>query len=337
MNEMVGIVTIVVLVLAAVAMIGIAVWQRKRLHKRLRLELANAGNVRSRYELRAEDPHEALAFEFSLDGDALPDGSVTESQETVTAAVAPSGDGREGAPTTAASVGGVATPGADRMAQGQQAAQKGQDAAKQAMGAGGAIADLLTTVGRLLPRSIGAPLLQAAGQMRSGEAKAKRIQQTPGRVSAQTKRVAGAVPDGVTERLVDPTKATTAPAAEDAASAAAQPSPGEAVPAGQERAAPLTRTRLQSWVQTPAVEPGDKLHFDLVVRPVRANKTRHYSFEVFSRSVEGEEVEAVRDEWYIEISGVSGLRRYHPYLLVGALAILAVLVTSWLAGMGLVG
>jgi hypothetical protein len=223
------------------------------------------------------------------------------------------------------------------MAQGREAAQKGQDAAKKAMGAGSAIADLLTTVGRLLPRSIGAPLLEAAGQMRSGEAKAKRIQQTPGRVSAQTRRVAGAMPDSATERLADPSKAETAPAAEEAAVAAVQPSPGEAKPAGQERAVPMTRTRLQSWVQTPAVEPGDNLHFDLVVRPVKANKTRHYSFEVFSRSVEGEEVEVVRDEWYIEISGVSGLRRYHPYLLVGALAILAVLVTSWLAGMGLVG
>jgi hypothetical protein len=85
------------------------------------------------------------------------------------------------------------------------------------------------------------------------------------------------------------------------------------------------------------VEPGAKLQLDLVVRPVKPDKSRHYAFEVLSRPVAGDEAEPLVDEWYIEISGASGLRRYHPYLLVGALAILAVLVTSWLVSMGVVG
>jgi hypothetical protein len=102
-------------------------------------------------------------------------------------------------------------------------------------------------------------------------------------------------------------------------------------------ASAVTRTRLHSWVETPSVEPGETLQFDLVVHPVKPSKTRHYAFEVFSRSVEGDEAEFVKDEWYIEISGASGLRRYHPYLLVGSLAILVMLVTLWLVSMGVVG
>lgn len=325
MNEMVGIVTIVVLVLAGLAMVAIALWQRKRLYRRLRLELANAGNVRSRYELRAQDPRDALAFEFSLDGDSLPGGSVTEAEEVIVAPV-------EAAPEP------PAVQGPQRLEQGREAVQKGQVAAEQAMGAGGALADLLTAVGRLLPRSIGSPLLEAAGQLRSGESKAKRVQQAPGRVAAQAKRVGAAVPAGTVQGVGNPPATGSSLVAEGAVAepvpAAAGPAVTSAPSAGFGAA---TRTRLRSWVQTPSVEPGAKLQLDLVVRPVKPDKSRHYAFEVLSRPVSGDEAEPLVDEWYIEISGAAGLRRYHPYLLVGALAILAVLVTSWLASMGVVG
>ena len=54
---------IAVVLMAAVAMVVAARLRRLRLQSRVRLEVSNVGNVKSRYNLRAEDPQGLLQFQ----------------------------------------------------------------------------------------------------------------------------------------------------------------------------------------------------------------------------------------------------------------------------------
>ena len=124
----------IVIVVAIVAAIAIARWQRKSHHKNLRLELTNRGNVQGRYELKAEDPDGALEFQFSLAGGGLTVGTIA--QETA---------------VEVSEVAEAVQPERPSAKPGTPGAKQAQVKARQAVGFSGAIAALAfgVTIGNI--------------------------------------------------------------------------------------------------------------------------------------------------------------------------------------------
>jgi hypothetical protein len=156
---------VVVLVLTAVALLLLARKRKRFLEKRVRIEVANEGNVPSRYELRAESPDQLLDFRFSLQDDDLTLGSVSASDGPPQPGIRPS-------PTGAAPA--QHAPGS--------AAKAGAEAGKvagRALGFGGALANGLMALGQILPRSARGPVMQLASRLRGGQMAAMRVQRVP--------------------------------------------------------------------------------------------------------------------------------------------------------------
>jgi hypothetical protein len=341
---------LVVLVLAIIAVVAIARLQRRGLRKKLLLEIANQGNLRSRYDLKAEDPTSSLRFEFSLEGDTLPDGSVVgvgravdtaePQQATPSAAPASPGQAAGGMAQSAGDAKERADQTKEKAAQAKEMAQEkgkqAQDKAKKAMGISGAISETLFSLGMILPRSIGAPLLNASSRMRRTESSVARVQQTPGTLSVQAARLKATA--STTKEAVAPMpQPDTVPALPQMpATEQAQPemptAPPElaGVPGVQPQAAPIAHISEPGWAQTPYVQPGESLELELTVAATRTSKARQYPFAVISRAVEQEAAPLVSEEGSIQIRGIPWILRILPYLAILALAIVAVLLAFWL-------
>lgn len=154
---MLEIVLIAIVVTTGAALAGVAWWQRKKLWKRFRLQIVNRGNVQSRYALRADDPHDALVFAFSLDGSSLPI------------------QGRAIAPDVSAV--DVATPAPSRAPATREDTRGIGD---WGSGLSQTVADGLSALGRVLPGSAGASLTNMASRLRRGRAMTRRLQRLPG-------------------------------------------------------------------------------------------------------------------------------------------------------------
>jgi len=295
-------IVVAIIAVAVLATVGVALGQRKNLQKNLRVEIHNRGNVPSRFELRAEDPEGILDFEFSLGGSPLPLGVIA----TV-----------EAAPSSAQ----PRQPAKARASAALQSAEGVQQKARQVTGLAGALTGLLGTLGMVLPRSIGQPLLDLSSDLRRGQGKVIQAQQMPKRVKGQASRIK---------------TATGAKPLTSRPSAASRPAPSGAT---APEAAPVTELEATAiapgWVQTPQVEPDATLGLDLQVRPRHARRAQIYSFTLLSRSAEADDAPLVKQEWSGQIAGLSGFRRYHPYLLIVALTVLFLLLACWLANMGL--
>ncbi|MBN1656882.1 MAG: hypothetical protein JXA93_00700 [Anaerolineae bacterium] len=286
---------ITVILAAAVTMAIVGRMRTVRLQKKVRLELMNAGNVRSRYNLRAEGPEDALRFQFTLKGDSLP----VYRAPSPSRAREPSRHG-ESAGRKAPSVG---------------AAKGAMDKAGRVLQVGAAVAGVLSMVGSLLPRSIGGPLQEKASQIRHVQAKASYAQQTPERIAFQASSVAHTVTGksggGRPGRVIHP---------EEGQAQGASPSEG---PTGDGF----------SWAQTPYVEPGASLVVDLLVRAVQpagsqgfAPGGQGYTFQVISRAADAEvdpsgpqQARPVSAEGSVLVRGGFWARRFLPYVLVGTI------------------
>ena len=147
---------IIVAVIATISAAGLVLWRTLKMARRsylrtARLELHNLGNTRSRYEVRAADAAGVLRYQLLLNEVALP----------ATGGLAPAE-----APTPKAAVG---------------SSLRTTDNVKQS---GGALADLLMSLGGLLPRSLGGPLLTAGSNLRQAQYTANRAQNVAGNLSA---------------------------------------------------------------------------------------------------------------------------------------------------------
>jgi hypothetical protein len=284
-------IAIAIVIAAGAAIAFVVILQRKKLSRTLQVEVRNLGNVTGCYELQAEDPHSppALRFQFTMDGDELPQ------QWTPAAPVVID------RPTQA-------TPAVASAVPAPSASGEGASKADQALESGGIIASILTTLGSILPRSIGAPLMQTAGQMRRGQTTASRVKQIKG----QTSRL---VPGGKKIKSGSlPTGDSTPDRRERAVSA---PSPGE-----------------EPWAQTPSVEPGEALTVDLTIRPAQSHRGQTYPFTVISRAnglpgrVQPNRAEV---QGSVNFSGGSRFTQLLPYLVIVAIAILLLAVTFLVA------
>ncbi len=159
---------IAVIIATALAMAILGRVQKTRLQTRIRLTLTNVGNIKSCYNLRAEEPQGILTFRFLLDGDRLP----VYGDETSTPAP-PS-------PRSAAQTSNV------------------QRKASAVIQTGNAIAGFLSMIGALLPRSVGVPLQQKVSQMRRVQAQASYVQRIPNQIT-QVKSAASQVAPGTSK------------------------------------------------------------------------------------------------------------------------------------------
>lgn len=153
---MFGLIVLAIVAAAGAALVLAARLERSRLQRRVRLEISNRGNVRSRYHLRAEGcvPDELLDCRFLLGGEALAVGGPL---------AVPAGISVE--------------PGLQEKA--GAAGRKANEKLDRAVGRGGAIADGLATLGSMLPTSIGGPLLRKAATLQRGRMQIRQVQRVP--------------------------------------------------------------------------------------------------------------------------------------------------------------
>ena len=280
---------IFVLVIGALAVWivpAILAWQRRRARQTVRLELANEGNARSRYALRAlehlgEDARGHLKLRFQANGKALLEHTA------VVAKTAP-------APMQAQP---ARSPAAKPVAAKRPAGM--QQTLSSAAQTGGVVAGLLSTLGRLLPGSVGQSLTGMGREVRQG-------QQTAAQVKQASQYAGKLQPAG------KPQPASKAPAAAEAQAYA----PAQAV--GPSSSHATSATRLEIWAQTPYVEPEQKLNVELYIQPANPHRTRQYTYAIESRSLEYKDAPTLAEEDGILIEALNPLERFMPFVLFAA-------------------
>ncbi|MBN1140146.1 MAG: hypothetical protein JXM73_26485 [Anaerolineae bacterium] len=286
-------VAIAIIILASLAIVLVAWVQQKGRSRTIQVELCNLGNVQSRYELQAKDPEETLKFQFTLDGDELPQSSddwtaAVEKPSKSTPAASPSPTGGSG---------------------------RGRGMGEQAVEGGGIVASILSTLGLLLPGSLGAPFTRAASQMQRGQVTASRVGQLKSQGTRLKSRKSGRPPKGDSQPMASGGQvAITAPDV-------AQPH-GEA------------------WAQTPSVEPGGVLMVDLQIRPIQSalrGSNQVYPFTILSRTAElrdPSQAPVVITEATVQFAGTSWFLRFLPYFVILAITFCLLALTFLLAGTG---
>ena len=301
-------IAIAILILAGLAVVLVARMQQKTRSRTIQIEIHNLGNVQSRYELQATDPEGSLKFQFTLDGDALPQAAERAEEKHP-----------QRAPSVQASVPAVQQP--------VITASREEGVGNQVMEGGGIVASMLSTLGLLLPRSLGAPLTRAASQMRRTQLTVSRAQQLKGqgnklKSKASPRRGKRAQP--ATSGQAEPPYSGT----QFVATQAEQVGDGGLL-----------------WAQTPSVEPDGVLMVDLEVssappslwRSSSEGKTgQDYPFTVISRSAELHEpvgqTPAVTAEASVQFPGASRFLRLLPYVVILAIAVCLLVLTFLLGG-----
>ena len=305
-------VSIAIVILAGLAMVLVAQMQRKSRSRMIQVEIHNLGNVQSRYELQAKDPQGILKFRFTLDGDELPRSSGRSAKGLQVSAERP----RQQIPAGQAPV------------PDQRESRSGGGIGDRALEGGGIIASMLSTLGLLLPRSMGASLTRTAGEMRRGQIAASRAKQ----LKSQSKSLKSKASPG----RVGPAHPTTS-------GQATAESPGEAQAEWMEQA----EWAEPPWAETPSVEPDGVLTVDLQVSsapppllgsPSGGRAGGEYPFTVLSRTAElrelkgGGQAPVVTTEQSVQLPGTSRFLRLLPYLVILAITACLLALTFLLAG-----
>jgi hypothetical protein len=257
---------------------AILAWQRRRAQQTVRLELVNEGNVRSRYALRVTESLDQWTrghpkFRFQANGKPLLEQTVV-SRATAAPVQSPT-TARTSAAATPKKSGGM------------------QQTLSSAAQTGGVVAGLLSTLGRLLPGSVGQSLTGMGREVRQG-------QQTAAQVKQASQYAGKLQPAGKPQ----PTSKTTT-------TAAAQPH----VPTQTTGGAPML---LEIWAQTPYVEPGQKLNVELLIQPANPHRTRQYAYVIQSRSLEYKDAPVLTEEDGVIIEALNPFERVLPFVLFAA-------------------
>lgn len=264
---------IAILVASAAALAAVSAWQRRRRQRTVELTIANEGNERSRYDIRAEANSGALNFRYSSGG-----ADLTPVYQS-TGGSAPTGPSS----AVAAAAAAVDRPAAPPQASGPPLP--------------GLVAELLVTVGYILPGSAGASLRNAASQIRYGQSTVDKAQKVGGRMAG----LAGS------------------------AASTSQQIAGSAAPAPLTAAQPSPATLSEAWWRTPYVEPGRSLTISLLIGPGAAAPAPAEAYRVLSRSAERSDAAIVAEDGLVRLDGQGGLVRWLPYAAILALALLVAL------------
>jgi VWFA-related protein len=282
-----GVITaaLAIVAMSVIGLVIIAKTQKRRRRQIYQLGISNLGNVRSRYELRVEEPMGALEFQFTLNGVKLPQRPVPQATKTVAeAAIAPPASARS-----------PASPAREGVGQ----------RAGQAMRTGSAITKIVSSISAILPRSLGAPLQRAIRPVRKAQSTASRVTRLPTKV---TRVMPAPSPARSTAQAAKPMPAP---------SPTRSTAPPTRAPARPQTVPVTLAPHLvgETWSQTPFAEPGKTLTIDLLIAPLNPYQTRNYSFKVISRSLDQEDPPLVVEEGSVQIVGISWFRRLLPYLI----------------------
>lgn len=291
-NILIIVAALAIIAAAVIVLINVLRIQGKGRQYKYKLALLNAGNVATRFDLKAEDGSGMLQFQFAMNG-------------------APLG----GRPLRAATpVKQAPARGARSEPQPTQPPSGVKKAAGAAMGAEGVIADMLMSVGYILPGSIGRPLVSLASQMRYGEYAANRVGNVQNQVQQLGKigQSSGGTYVGGSVGPLPPASVAVQPAAQTQTVAIAP---------------------VDAWTQTPVVAPGGTLALDLLVTPLKANHTQRCTFSVASRAIEDPAAQLVSESSELELTGTSLMLKLVPWV-VFAVVVVGTLACSALFIMG---
>jgi len=293
--------------------------QEKRLYRTIRAELVNQGNARSRYELRADDPINALNFEFSLNGSPLAQRQAVEGSSVAVSAAPTPGPLVKQVPVTATS-----GASASKKAGGAMAGVKG------VLGIGTFLGGILGGIAPYMPAGVANSMTSLAMRLRGGE-------YAMSRVESNTKTVKELSTGGGYGTGKGSTPTIESPRGDAPASAQTQVVQGQTV-ATPTASGPVVPGLTRVWAQTPVVEPGQTLAVTLTLRPVKPRQTQQYFFRVVSQAIDAEGVAPIIEQGNLQIQGLSIMRRFLPFLVVmGMLVIVLGLIVLLLLNIGLFG
>ena len=250
---------------------------RKGRQYKFRLELSNEGNVASRFELQAAEPSGLLSFQFAANGTPLGQ--------------------RQGA-----RLGGAAKPAAAAAPAVAPAGGGGlKEKTASAMGASSAIANVLMTIGYVLPSSLGMPLINLGSQMRYGEYAADRVSQIPGQVQRMG-------------QIGQSSGGTYVPGSN-------MPLPPSSVAQAAASADGVVQPAMISWAPTPLVASGASLALDLIVEPANASVSQRCPFTVSSRAVDDLSAQTNVEQGDVRLEGLSAVQKFLPWAVFAVVAI----------------
>jgi hypothetical protein len=274
---------------------GMARAQDGKLFRACYVELINTGNAQTRFELRADDPLNGLSFEFGLNGAALSHRQVLEPIPGTAPAAA-------GSQRTAGPISGM--PAASRPG-------GGVSSAKQALGFGSMVGGVMSSIGYLLPGSLGANLLSMGSRLQTGQAAVSRLE----RQGELAKSVAG---------QTNGQKPAAAAAGTAPVQTAIVSAPGRSI--------------AHVWYQTPPVDPADTLAVTLTMRPLKTKQTEQYFFRVISQAVDVPDLPQLIEQGKVEIKGLSLGQRLLPWIVIaGTLFVMFILMVLLAVTAGLFG
>jgi hypothetical protein len=294
---------IAIVLVTVVVMLAISRTQEKNMRKSLALTLANQGNARSRYELWADDPAHVLQFDFLLNGVALSHGTAAPPQ--------PGGQNLLTSPA-------IQTPTRTNGSSGSsgssvsQAASKASGAAQSANGFANFIGEILDTLGNILPGSAGQSFLNMSENIRRSQASVQRVQRVEQRAEGVGEQFQG---------YATKVQGTTASTRSLTVSSTASSSPAAS---GAMNYQPVT----PSHPLTPYVEPGSQVELGLRVLPLMRLKEDRVAFTISSRSLEDPDAKPDTQSGTVNFPGMTGIRYYLPYIIVGGVALLLILLLA---------
>ncbi|MBI5879547.1 MAG: hypothetical protein HZB53_18000 [Chloroflexi bacterium] len=240
-----------------------------------RLELSNQGNVPGRYELKADEANGQLRFQFIAGGAPLTTTAVARPDGVPDMAVVPVATAAPTA-TQGSAMGGVQKTG----------------------GFVSSIADVILSIGYMLPSEFGGQALSGLGQsMKTGTYTADRAMNVRDTVSGLGRQnTAGAAV---------PSNAPTLPGA-------------------------VVAIPVDTWAQTPVIDAGARLALELRVTPLTAQHAGQYPFRVVSRMVERPDAPEAVESGTVAYTGVSLFQRAWPIVAFLAVALSVIACSTFM-------
>jgi VWFA-related protein len=309
--------TIIALMLILSLFRLIVAWQKKRLQQRYQLEISNLGNISSPYDLTAKAPGGGLKFQFCLNGSQLPQQEMGAVAAAELATV----------PLPAAPAYAAAQAGSHPPANGGAGLAGAKQGLDQAVATGSAVGEILSGLSYLLPGSLGAPFRSAADRIFQVQGRVNQVTRTPTIMAKRARQLQSQVAQVV------PGSAAPARGSVTTTGSMAPPSSGPAA-AGAISSYPAglaAQNGVETWAETPLIQPGQILKVDLLVAPLKPYQSQEYSFTISSKPAGPAEALLVTEQGQLYIKGIGWFARLIPIMLA-AVAIIGILL---LAGYGL--
>lgn len=312
------------LLLALLILRSMAKAHKKASRQKRFVQIANLGNIASRYQLQAEETLGDLNFYFTFRGIELPQVGVA----SVVSSAGPARYRPQTAPVPPKAPPSVAPPSsAPRPSMSQQTPSQTLKTAKSvgagAHGCASTLSSILRPLSQLLPGSAGRSVRVLDQQLQTGRSAVQRTTYAPqqmARAAGQLQRQVGKVTPAAAggQRPVREPRSRTDT---DIISTQPPPPPPVSTPHPVVAAAPApvangSHSITDFWVETPVIEPGQMLNIDLTIAPLDPYQRQIYNFSLKSRPAEQQNSAPVSQQDSIEVAGISWPRRVLPVMIV---------------------